>query len=312
MSRVFEHERARALFTVLDVGATMREGRLRQAPLDQGLDLVHSLAELAARQNLPFGLSLVDGEEVDRRPVLEGLPAVRACDAALLDVRRAVAERLAPLTEDALLDLVAGYLRAIDQVDLPLPAGGEAWVAYRQRTVMAALARLPERERSPLLRGPEPSLRADLAILRRFCRAADLALPYREALSGPERAEGLAAGVMAARHARKGPFVIVVASDFRGLRGHLEPFWRAAAAARSAGHRVVAVSLREHDEDTLLEFAVRPAEGETARALWRADRAARDALHDELRQSARRVGAGLVTDPEPHRLAALWAAGAFQ
>ncbi len=75
---------------------------------------------------------------------------------------------------------------------------------------------------------------------------------------------------------------------------------------------MVAVSLREHDEDTLLEFAVRPAEGETARALWRADRAARDALHDELRQSARRVGAGLVTDPEPHRLAALWAAGAFQ
>ncbi|MCB9739119.1 MAG: DUF58 domain-containing protein [Deltaproteobacteria bacterium] len=312
MSRVFEHERARALFSVLDVGATMREGRLGAAPLDQGLDLVHSLAELSARRNLPFGLSLVDGEVVDRRPVLEGLPAVRACDAALLDVRRAVAERLAPMPEDALLELVAGYLRSIDQVDLPRGQSGAEWVAFRQRTVMAALARLPERERSPLFRGPEPSLRADLSILRRFCRAADLALPYRDPLPPATRADGLAAGIEAARRAKKGPFVIVVASDFHGLRGQTDPILRAAAAARAAGHRVIAVSLREHEDDALLEHTLSPETSDTARGLWRADRAAREALHDELRHGLRRAGAAFVDDPAPGALVHLWAAGAFR
>ncbi len=192
MVRSFERERSRALFAVLDTGATMREGRLGGGPLDQGFDLVHSLAELAARQNLPFGAALADGEVHERVPVLEGLAALQATDRALLDVRRTVAEELAPLSDDALLNVVAAYLRAVERVSLEPGSGtGEDWVRFRQRTTMAALARLPARERTPAMRGREPSARADLSILRRFCRAKDLALPYRRGPSPEDRAVGI-------------------------------------------------------------------------------------------------------------------------
>ena len=72
----------------------MRDGRPGLGPLDQALDLVHSLAEAAARAHDPFGCALVDGRVVDRRPVLEGLSSLRDVDHALLDIRRAVAEDL--------------------------------------------------------------------------------------------------------------------------------------------------------------------------------------------------------------------------
>ncbi len=319
MSRVFEHERARAIYAVLDAGSTMREGRLGASALDFGLDFVHSLAETASRQNLPFGLAVVDGEVVERIPVREGLAALRQCDRALLDIRRPVAERLTPMDEEPLLQLVGDYLGSVERVHLPPITNAATWVATRQRTVMAALARLPERERSPLLRGPEPSARADLSILRRFCRATDLALPYRQALSAAERVQGLVDGVQAARASRKGPFVLLIVSDFRGLRGALEPLWRSAAAARAAGHRVVVVSVGEHDAmdvHSLLADGARVGAGlgddaDTALGLARADFAARTATLETVADGARRAGAAFVADPAPGRLPALWAAGVF-
>lgn len=311
MSRVFEHERARAIFAVLDCGATMRDGVLGRAALDLGLDLCHSLAEAAARENLPLGLALVDGEVVDRTAVHEGVAALRQCDRALLDVRRVVAERLTPLPEEALLQLVVDHLGAVERVRLPPAKDSASWVTWRQRTVMAALARLPERERHPAQRGPEPSSRADLSILRRYCRAADIALPYRASLPPAERAEGLIAGLEVAGRAKKGPFAVLLISDFRGMRGHLARLWRAAAALRSAGHRVVLVSVDEVPPD-LSTFAPEGEDADMVLGLMRADVAARAETLEALADGARRAGAGWVADPSPARVAALWAAGAFR
>lgn len=308
MSRSFEHERARALYVVLDTGATMRDGRLGDGPLDQAQDLVHSLAEAATRLNLPFGLSAVDGEVIVRQPVLEGLRAVRETDRALLDMRRTVAEGLTPLPDADLLEIVARYLRSVERVDLPSgDAGGEAYVRFRQRTVMAALARLPERERLPALRGPEPSPRADLSILRRFCRAMDLALPYRGALDPERRLQGLVAGVSSALSARKGPFVIVIVSDFRGLRPAASQLWQACARARRSGHRVVVLAVREGGDGDLIDAVENADDVDTARGLAKADRAAREQLLHELNEGCRRAGAIFLPDPTPKRLLSLWA-----
>ena len=310
MSRVFEHERARALYAVLDTGATMRHGQPGRTALDAGLDLAHSLAEGSARQNLPFGLNLVDGEVVDHHAVREGMAAVQACDRALLNVRRAVAEHLSPVDEDELLDVVASYLRAVEGVPLPPAKSQTDWVRLRQRTVMAAFARLPERERLPALRGPEPSKRADLSILRRYCRAADLSLPYRSALAADERVAGLIAGVEVAMAARKGPFVIVLMSDFLGLRGACDPLWLALARARSRGHRALLISLTE-PRPTPLDLVDFADDVDTARGLAKADQAARLQLLDELRQGARRSGATLIADPAPREVVVAWASAAF-
>lgn len=309
MSRSFERERARAVHVVLDIGATMRMGRLGDGPLDQAVDLVHSLAEGCTRQNLPFGLVTADGKVISRQPVREGLAAVREADRTLLDVRRTVAEELAPVDDDVLLEKVATYLRAVERVPLArFDAGGAAWVRLRQRTVMAALARLPERERLPALRGPEPSTRADLSILRRFCRAKDIALPYRPALPADARVQGLVAGLTAATAARKGPFVIALLSDFRGMRGAAEPLWQACARARRFGHRVVVIAVREVGVGDVLDAVTDADDVDTARGLARADAAARQQLLEELGDRCRRAGATFVADPEPRKMVSLWAA----
>lgn len=307
MVRSFERERSRALFAVLDTGATMRQGRLGDGPLDQGMDLVHSLAELAARQNLPFGAALADGAVHTRVRVCEGLAALQQTDRALLDVRRTVAEELAPLSDDALLNVVAAYLRAVERVDLdPGSGGGDDWVRFRQRTTMAALARLPDRERLPALRGREPSRRADLSILRRFCRAKDLALPYGDPLPAAVRAEGLALGIRAATRSRNGPFVIVVISDFRGLRASGEPIYAALAHARRAGHRALVIAMRDVEPSDAFDLIADADDIDTARGLAQADRAARVQLLTELDASCQRVGARFLADPSPDRVVAHW------
>ena len=199
------------------------------------MDLVHSLAEACARSHDPFALALVDGRVVDRRPVLEGLAALRDADRALLDLRRAVAEDLTPMPDDELVATVADYLTAVERLALPaLDGTAEATLRRRQRVVMAAMARLPERERSPLLRGPEPSARQDIAILRRYCRAVELALPYRPGLPAAERVAGLVAGVKAAA----GAFILAMlngqcrAAAKRLLRNPTSWWSRAGTAVR--------------------------------------------------------------------------------
>jgi uncharacterized protein (DUF58 family) len=309
MSRSFEREQTRALYLVVETGATLRDGRPGHGALDQAMDLVHSLADAAARAHDPFGLSLVDGRVIEQRPVLEGMAALHMADRALLDLRRAVAEDLAPLAEDELVQRVAGYLHAIERVPLlPWPTDPLAQQRQRQRVVMAALARLPERERRPEQRGPEPASRPDLAILRRFCRAVDLGLPYRGPLSGAERVAGLVAGVRAAMAARKGPFFLIIASDFRRMSGTLQPLLEACAAARKAGHRVVVVALRESDGLDVLDVVRQLDDVDTARGLARADEAARQVLLDELAYGCRKAGAGFLADPDPQSLAAIWRA----
>lgn len=308
MTRVFDQERARAVFAVLDVGSTMRDGRIGARPFDQAVGLVHALAEQASRERAPFGLSLVDGREVDRVAVQEGLVALRGCDRALLDAQRIVAEDLAPVADGLLLDTVAAYLRAVERVPLPDgEGGGEAFVAYRQRTVMAAMARLPREERQAATRGPEPAARADMAILRRFCRAHALGLPYRHALPADERVAGLVRGVRVAMGARKGPFGLVVISDFRRLGGRLQPLLRTLAVAARSGHRPLVVALREARTGDVLEALDDLDDLDTARGLARADVAARRQLLDELGRGVRSAGGRMLEDPAPSRLLAAWA-----
>lgn len=313
MARTFEREQTRAMFLVLETGATMRDGVPGRGALDQAMALAHSLAEACAKTHDPFGLALVDGRLVESRPVLEGMAALESTDRALLDIRRAVAEDLAPMAETQLISTVVRYLRAVARVPLPDLGDGigrsEALDRVRQAAVMAALARLPERERVPLLRGPEPSQRADLSILRRFCRAMDLALPYRGALPPQQRVDGLCAGVRSAIAARKGPFAIVVVSDFRGLSGQLQPLLQVFAAARQAGHRVMVVAVRELEGTDVEELIAEADDGEAARGLLRADQAARQALLFELEDACRRIGAGFVGDANPREILSLWRYG---
>jgi uncharacterized protein (DUF58 family) len=310
MARTFEREQTRALYVVLETGATMRAGVPGGGPIDQAVDLVHSLVETCARTHDPFGLTLVDGRVVESRPILEGLAAVESTDRALLDLRRAVAEDLAPMREDLLLATVAQYLSAVNRVDLPeLRLDGQQLLwndRAHQRVVMAALAHLPERERLPLLRGPEPSARSDLSILRRFCRASDIALDYRGPLPPAQRVAGLEAGMRAAMAARKGPFAILVVSDFAGLAAHAQPLMRSFEAARRAGHRVLAVAVREREERDTLDLVQEPEEIETARGLVLADLAARQGLLADLEDQCRRVGAAFVGDVDPIEILTLW------
>jgi uncharacterized protein (DUF58 family) len=306
MSRSFERDRTRSLYAVLEVGASLRAGVAGYSALDQAAELVHALSEACMRSHDPFGLTLVDGRVIDAPPVVEGLAAVRTAGRALLDMRQIVAEDLAPMDPSQLSERVAQYLQAVLRVPLPPTSDDPVAQAFRhQRVVMAALARLPERERHPLLRGAEPAQRADQAILRRFCRAAALPLPYRGNTTPTQRVQGLVAGVKTAMQARKGPFALLLISDFRGLGGHLAPLWQACAAAVAAGHRVLVVALREGDppppEDPWLD-----ENADVVTGLLRADRAARQQLLDELALGCLRSGAALSADGLPRDVLTAW------
>jgi uncharacterized protein (DUF58 family) len=309
MSRSFERERSRAMYVVLDTGAPMRAGVAGHAPIDQAFDFVHSLSQQSSLNTIPFGLSLVDGDVVANMPVCQGIEALRRTDRALLDVRRTVDESLAPLSDEGLIRLVASYLRAVEGVNLqPVNVTQGVSQATRQRVVMAALARLPARERMPALRGPEPSERLDMAILRRFCRAMDLALPYRRPLSSVEHARGLMRGVVAAMSSRRGPFNIIVVSDFGASIDDYGPLWQACRLARSRGHRLVVVTMPDGSYSELLSTAQAGEELDTIRGLVRAERVARRQFLDELADGCHRVGAVLVADPRRSQLVSIWAA----
>ncbi|MBP46672.1 MAG: hypothetical protein CMH53_01925 [Myxococcales bacterium] len=306
ISRVFEQERAQSIYAIVDVGPSMRWGEPGQTALDQAMDLTHSLAEQAALASVPFAMSLTDCDYLVSVAPTVGYGAVQRADRALLDARRAVHESVTPMHEQVLVSKVAAYLQAIEGVDL---VGGDtrlSAVMRRQRTVMAALARLPPRERQAITRGPDPSARADLSILRRFCRCRGITLPYRQPMSADARVEGMVSALQQLRRARQGPFFVVLISDYVGFADVCGPLWRALARATHGGHRGLMVALSSASPAAGQGYGHQGVSAETLGALRKSMQIRRTHELARLERAARGVGTHFVGDPSPSKLATAW------
>jgi len=296
MTRVFERDRGRALYAIVDVGPTMRLGPEGRTPLDQALDAAYSLAHLASRRREPFGLALVDGEVLAHMPVCEGGIALRESVRVLVEARRVVVESHTTALEPDLVNWVGSYLEAVHRVRLPPephdPSADVFAMAARRTAVVRAAARRIPMSAVASYRGPDPSPDPDSAALRRFCHAMHIELPYRRHISREAHAAGIAAGLELAARERGGPFACLVLSDFRDLAGLESEPWNTLRAVRRAGHRALLLSLAEETDAVALSPQEWDAEAlDIAAGLMRAQDTARTNVARWLRDEAARCGA---------------------
>ncbi len=245
--REVEREVQETRCLVLDVSGTMRGG----APGRRKLDFVIEAAAAEARRALDagdrVGLFTVDGRLLAHVPPGEGAAHMIRIYDALLAATEVVDHDLTDLDDDELLATVARYVRQQDGVDFAAPARPSGWDA---EGLFAHAARSLEGEAG---RG---AARADVhapspisALLRRFCRARGIPLPYRADPRDGAKAPGLAAALREAAGRTRAPRTLVVLTDFDGL-GDLDPLVAAVKLVRSHGHalRFVAPDARHFAE----------------------------------------------------------------
>ncbi|MCS6913593.1 MAG: DUF58 domain-containing protein [Myxococcales bacterium] len=231
-------------YLILDIGASMRQGRPGTWKLDHALELCLSYARAALEGGDSVGLITFDGAVFSHtRPA--GGPAQRVrLTKRLLEVMHVVDERFCGVDDAELCARVARYLRQQEGLDVCLPRPPSiddvrAWSRVQVAPgaeVVFDLERLIGAARRILEAKTESQGELDLTWLRRLCLHRGIELPYRGATS-KNRPAGLAAALRLAATVRAARVVLV--SDLDGIAGDLGVLGHAAAACRRRGHSLV-------------------------------------------------------------------------
>lgn len=245
--REFESEVTLSVYTLLDMGASMRWGEAGETPLDAGIDLAFHLARALDTGRDRFGLITFDQEVFGFTRATAGYGTRQQVAAHLMELHAVVREGFTEdLSNTDLVARVAEFMRIQEGVDLSLPELSRAdlpdlgpW----DDAAVVARARDFLEERSVELRRlshyfGRPAAEPDASVLRTWCRLRGVELPYRiDALPAP-RAVGIEAAVQKAVADHGGPHTLVVISDLAGVRRpeHLIPVVRLARAHR---HRLL-------------------------------------------------------------------------
>lgn len=253
MVRDLDNELVATHVVCVDVGETMRRGRLGHSALDWAIDSAAALSRAALDGGDRVGLVTFD-----TRPVLELRPGaghhhwLQLVD-RLLDATTIVDEDLTDLTPGELVAAVADYLahqealdvrlRAVPAIDDPrwnqIQAGPDG-VLYDLGAMLRMVNKLIEglagqRHLAPpwwwsrvhLVEGADPQM----APLRLFCRLRGIALPYRSDASYGRRTYGMATALERAV-ADQRPDHVVVLSDLTGVLDDQDRLAKACARVR--------------------------------------------------------------------------------
>ena len=180
--REVEREVQDTLQIVLDISGSMRGGAPGERKLDHCIELCALLAREALERGDRVGLLTVDGRVVAHVPDAEGLPHMLRIYEALLAATEIVDADLTEVDDDAVAAIVALHVKRQEGIDLPEDA--EASLAALAAHAARALQSEPA---SPDVVAGTPAH----ALLRRFCRARGIALPYRPETRGFAKAAGL-------------------------------------------------------------------------------------------------------------------------
>ena len=237
--REVEREVQETRCLVLDVSGTMRGG----APGRRKLDFVIEAAAAEARRALAsgdrVGLVTVDGRILAHVAPGEGAAHMIRVYDALLGATEVVDHDLTDVDDEELVVLVARYLRHQDGIDFASPQRAGGWdlgglVAHASRALEGEQAK--EAARGEVL-APSPVS----VLLRRFCRARGIPLPYRPDPRDGAKAPGLATALREAAGRTRVPRTLVVMTDFDGI-GDPEPLVAAVKLLRAHGHALVFVA----------------------------------------------------------------------
>ena len=185
------------------------------------------------------GLVTVDGRILAHVAPGEGAAHMIRVYDALLGATEVVDHDLTDVDDEELVVLVARYLRHQDGIDFASPQRAGGWdlgglVAHASRALEGEQAK--EAARGEVL-APSPVS----VLLRRFCRARGIPLPYRPDPRDGAKAPGLATALREAAGRTRVPRTLVVMTDFDGI-GDPEPLVAAVKLLRAHGHALVFVA----------------------------------------------------------------------
>ncbi len=237
--REVEREVQETRCLVLDVSGTMRGGAPGRRKLDFAIEAAAAEARRALDAGDRVGLVTVDGRILAHVPPGEGAAHLLRIYDALVAATEVVDHDLTDVDDDELLATVARYVRQQDGIEFAAPDRPSGWdteglFAHVSRSLAGESGREAAR---PEIHAPSPIS----ALLRRFCRARGIPLPYRADPRDGSKAPGLAAALReAAGHARA-PRTLVAITDFDGL-GDLEPLVAAVKLVRAHRHALLFVA----------------------------------------------------------------------
>ncbi len=226
--REVEREVQDTLYIVLDISGSMRGGAPGERKLDHCIDVAALLAQQALERGDRVGLLTVDGRIVSHVPDAEGLRHMLRIYEALLAANEVVDADLTDIDDAALAALVGRYVRQQEGVDHA--AGGELDLPALAAHAARALQTEPAHD---VIAASTP----EHAMLRRFCRARGIALPYRPETRGQAKAAGLAQALRTAAGATRTPRTLRVLTDFDGVRD-LAPITQMLRLLRAHAHAV--------------------------------------------------------------------------
>jgi uncharacterized protein (DUF58 family) len=307
--REVEREVQETRMLVVDVSGTMRGGPPGQRKLDYAIEAAAAEARRALAAGDRVGVLTVDGRVLAYVSPGEGAPhAVRVYD-ALLSATEVVDADLTEVDDDEVVAIVGRYVRHQDGLDFSVPGRASGWdvgalVAHVGRALEAEAAKggasrvrgnggsgigAAHEPRGGALTGPRGEVQAPTptgALLRRFCRARGLPLPYRPDPRDGSKAAGLGAALREAAGGTRQPRTLVTLTDFDGL-GDPAPLVAAVELLRSHGHVVVFVALDAR------AFAT-PPRSELEARLWTVYGRGEERRLREARAMLGRLGAPVI------------------
>jgi uncharacterized protein (DUF58 family) len=232
--REVEREVQDTLYIVLDISGSMRGGAPGARKLDHCVELAALLAQQALERGDRVGLLSVDGRVVAHVPDGEGLRHMLRIYEALLAASEVVDADLTEIDDDALVGLVARYVRQQEGAD----------VRAEQATPLATLAAHAARALQSEPQHDEiVASTPEHALLRRFCRMRGVALPYRAETRAGAKAEGLAQALRTVTGTTRTPRTVRVLTDFDGVHS-LEPILQVVRMLRQRSHGLLFVMPR--------------------------------------------------------------------
>jgi uncharacterized protein (DUF58 family) len=246
MVRDLDRETMLTHFILVDVGPTMREGRVGGTRLDLAIDVAAAVARGALEAGDRVGLITFDGRILGEVKPNDGPVHRLRIVERLMEAMSVVDEDLTELTDSELVTVVARYLLLQEGIDARMrktpPIDDPAWSQlaasptgelYDLRVVEEAVRAALERH----AQGRGQAAAGEHGKLRLFCKLRGIELPYRRAVEAGRRARGLATALEHAA-AGRGTQRIVVLSDLQDL-GDLTPVARAVRLVRRRGHHLV-------------------------------------------------------------------------
>ncbi len=232
--REVEQEVEETRYVVLDVSGTMRGGALGARKLDHAIEAIAAHARRGLAAGDQVGLVTVDGRVLSHVPANDGAAQLLRIFEALLAATEVVDEDLTDADELDVIGVVGRYLRQQDGIDFVL--NRTEWnVPLMLRHVQKTLAQSDAAD--PAKVAPVVASTPASALLRRFCKARGIPLPYRADPRDGAKAPGLAAALRELGARTKGPSTIGIVTDLDGV-GDPTPLVSAIRLLRTHGHTI--------------------------------------------------------------------------